>query len=179
MSKASCLSLQRHILSVVFAGVLSLFAVSASAEPVLRIVSFTAAGSDQQKELDKITPVSMMERRFAGRFAKEWIAAWHSHGLERILENYEDDFGMSSPIIATLAGEPSGTLRGKTAVRAYWAKALEKAPNLRFELLAALAGVDSVTVYYRGHRGLSAEVLHFGPRGKVRTAFAHYAEASG
>jgi hypothetical protein len=42
--------------------------------------------------------------------------------------------------------------------------------------LTALAGVDSVTVYYKGHRGLSAEVLHFGPSGKVRAAFAHYAE---
>jgi len=112
-----------------------------------------------------------MERGFAERFAKEWIAAWNSHDLERILEHYEDDFEMSSPIIATLDGEPSGTLRGKAAVRAYWAKALRKVPHLRFEFLTALAGVDSVTVYYRGHRGLSAEVLHFGPRGKVRAAF--------
>jgi hypothetical protein len=35
-----------------------------------------------------------------------------------------------------------------------------------------------VTVYYRGHRGLAAEVLHFGPGGKVRAGFAHYAEWS-
>lgn len=58
---------------------------------------------------------------------------------------------------------------------AYWAQALHKVPDLRFELVTALAGVDSVTVYYKGHRGLSAEVLHFGPGGKVRAAFAHYA----
>lgn len=51
-----------------------------------------------------------MESGFAGRFAKEWIAAWNSHA-----------------------------------------------------------------VYYKGHGGLSAEVLHFGPSGKVRAAFAHYA----
>jgi hypothetical protein len=51
-------------------------------------------------------------------------------------------------------------------------------PNLNFVLLTALAGVNSVTVYYKGHRGLSAEVLHFGPHGKVRAAFAHYAERS-
>jgi hypothetical protein len=83
---------------------------------------------------------------------------------------------MSSPIITTLIGEPSGKLRGKAAVGAYWAKALRAIPDLRFELLAALAGVNSVTVYYRGHRGLAAEVLHFSPSGKVREAFAHYAE---
>ena len=33
-------------------------------------------------------------------------------------------------------------------------------------------------VYYRGHRGLAAEVLHFSASGKVREAFAHYAEWS-
>lgn len=117
----------------------------------------------------------MMEKEFAQRFADEWIAAWNSHDLDRILAHYEDDFEMSSPIIPVLAGEPSGKLRGKAAVGAYWAKALQKIPDLRFELVTALAGVDSVTVYYKGHRGFSAEVLHFGPGGKVRAAFAHYA----
>lgn len=120
----------------------------------------------------------MMEKGFAERFAKEWVAAWNSHDLERILEHYEDDFEMSSPIIVTLMGEPSGKLKGKAAVGAYWAKALKALPGLRFELLSVLAGTQSVTVYYKGHRGLSAEVLHFGPGGKVRTAFAHYAEWS-
>jgi hypothetical protein len=117
-----------------------------------------------------------LEKGFAERFAKEWVAAWNSHDLERILSHYEDDFEMSSPIITALVGEPSGRLRGKTAVGAYWAKALQSIPNLRFEVLTALAGVNSITVYYSGHRGLAAEVLHFGPSGKVREAFAHYAE---
>jgi ketosteroid isomerase-like protein len=118
-----------------------------------------------------------MEKVFVERFAAEWIAAWNSHDLNRILEHYEDDFEMSSPIIGALAGEPSGKLRGKAAVAAYWTKALRNAPDLRFELVTALAGVDSVTVYYKGHRGLCAEVLHFSPGGKVRAAFAHYSEA--
>lgn len=109
------------------------------------------------------------------RFAREWIAAWNSHDLERILAHYEDDFEMSSPIIPVLAGEPSGRLRGKGPVGAYWSKALEKTPDLHFDLVTVLAGVDSVTLYYRGHRGLAAEVLHFSASGKVRAAFAHYA----
>ena len=119
-----------------------------------------------------------MEKGFAERFAKEWIAAWNSHDLERILAHYEDDFEMSSPIITTLIGECSGKLRGKVAISAYWAKALRSIPNLRFELLAALAGVNSITVYYQGHRGLAAEVLHLNASGKVKEAFAHYAEWS-
>jgi len=116
-----------------------------------------------------------MDEGFAMRFAREWIAAWNSHDLERILAHYEDDFEMSSPIIPVLAGEPSGRLRGKGPVGAYWSKALGKTPDLHFDLVTVLAGVDSVTLYYRGHRGLSAEVLHFSASGKVRAAFAHYA----
>ena len=117
-----------------------------------------------------------MEKEFAKRFAAEWIAAWNSHDLEVVLAHYEDDFEMSSPIIRTLVGEPSGKLRGKAAVGAYWARALKKIPDLHFELVNVLSGVDSVTIYYKGHRGLAAEVLHFGPGGKVRSAFAHYAD---
>src|SRR5262249_19019747 len=94
------------------------------------------------------------------------------HDLDRILAHYEEDFEMSSPIIIALVGEHSGKLRGKTAVGAYWAQALQSIPNLRFELLAALAGVNTITIYHRGHRGLAAEVLHLGPSGKVREAFA-------
>jgi ketosteroid isomerase-like protein len=118
----------------------------------------------------------MMAPGFAERFAKEWVAAWNAHDLDRVLSHYEDDFEMSSPVIVSMVGEPSGTLRGKPAIRAYWAKALKLLPNLRFELLTALAGVNSVTVYYKGHRGLVAEVFHFGASGKVSKAYAHYAE---
>lgn len=119
-----------------------------------------------------------MESEFAERFVADWIAAWNSHDLERILGHYEEDFEMSSPVITALVGEPSGKLRGKPAVRAYWARALQKIPDLHFELVTALFGVDSVTVYYKGHRGLCAEVLHFSSGGKVRAAFAHYTEGT-
>lgn len=119
-----------------------------------------------------------MTNEFAQCFAHEWIAAWNSHDLQRILAHYEDDFEMSSPVIPVLVGEPSGKLRGKAAVGAYWAQALRKLPDLHFELVTVLAGVDSVTIYYKGHRGLCAEVLHFGPAGQVRAAFAHYAVQS-
>lgn len=118
----------------------------------------------------------LVSPEFAERLAGEWIEAWNAHDLERVLSHYEDDFEMSSPIIRSLAGEPSGTLKGKAAVRAYWAKALASLPQLRFELVGALAGVGSVTVCYHGHRGLAAEVFQFGAGGKVSKASAHYGE---
>ena len=115
-----------------------------------------------------------MEKYFADRFAKEWVEAWNSHDLERVLKHYEDVFEMTSPLIVKMTGEPGGTLRGKAAVGAYWAKALEAIPNLHFDLLSVLVGVNSVTLYYNGHRGPSAEVLYFSSGGKVAKAVAHY-----
>jgi hypothetical protein len=117
----------------------------------------------------------MLDKTFAAHFASEWIAAWNSHDLPRILSHYADDFEMSSPVIIQIVGEPSGKLKGKQAVGAYWSKALERLPDLHFKLLTTLVGVDSVTLYYKGPRGLSAEVFHFGSGGKVIRAYAHYA----
>jgi hypothetical protein len=117
----------------------------------------------------------MLTRDFGDHFAAEWIAAWNTHDLERILAHYADDFEMSSPYIAQLLGEPSGTLKGKVSVGDYWRRALERAPTLQFELVATLVGVDSVVLYYKGARGMAAEVFFFDAADKVTKAFAHYA----
>lgn len=118
----------------------------------------------------------MLTKEFADHFATEWIASWNSHDLNRILAHYTDDFQMSSPRIVTIAGEPSGTLRGKAAIGAYWQKALALIPDLHFELQTTLLGVDSITLYYRGVRGgLAAEVFFFDAEQRVFKACAHYA----
>lgn len=117
-----------------------------------------------------------MDKSFAEHFAAEWIESWNARDLNRVLTHYAEDFEMSSPVITQVTGEPSGTLKGKAAVGAYWKKALELAPDLKFELLSVLTGVSSITLYYKGARGrLAAEVFHFGPDQKVTMAFAHYA----
>jgi ketosteroid isomerase-like protein len=117
-----------------------------------------------------------MEKSFADTFAADWINSWNSHDLERVLSHYADDFEMSSPVIIEVAGEPSGILHGKAAVRAYWSAALKHIPDLHFELISVLVGVRSITLYYKGARDrLAAEVFHFGSDEKVTSAFAHYA----
>lgn len=117
----------------------------------------------------------MLDLAFAQTFAAEWIAAWNSHDLSRILRHYSADFEMSSPVIVQLMGEPSGKLVGQTAVGDYWAKALARLPDLHFELTTFYIGVDSLTLCYNGPRGQSAEVFHFNSQGLVVRAYAHYA----
>ncbi len=116
----------------------------------------------------------MLDKTFADRFAADWIDAWNTHDLERVLSHYTDDFEMSSPVIITLAGVPSGTLTGKKKISAYWAKSLQQSPDLHFELITTMVGINSITLYYKGVRGLSAEVFHFNLEGKVTRAYAHY-----
>ena len=117
----------------------------------------------------------MIDKEFAEHFTKEWIDSWNSHDLDRILFHYSDNFEMSSPVIVTIAGEPSGKLKGKNSVGAYWKKALELIPDLRFDLVSTLTGVDSITIYYKGPRGMGAEVFQFNPDRKIERAYAHYA----
>ena len=116
----------------------------------------------------------MLAKSFAEHFAIEWIAAWNSHDLDRILSHYTDDFEMSSPVIAQIAGEPSGVLKGKKSIGAYWKRALELQPTLRFELAEVLTGATSVTLCYLGPRGKGAEVFFFNEQVKVYKAAAHY-----
>ncbi|CAD7696312.1 unnamed protein product [Ostreobium quekettii] len=120
-------------------------------------------------------PPTMIDSEFARGFAEEWIEAWNSHDLDRILAHYTDDFEMSSPFIVEIAGDASGTLRGREAVGAYWKRALERMPELRFELVDVLVGAQSVVIYYKSVKGrMAAEALTFDDDGRVVRGSGHY-----
>ena len=117
----------------------------------------------------------MITREFAIQFTEEWINAWNSRDLERILSHYSDDFVMSSPRIANVVGDESGVLTGKDAIGSYWRRALELLPELQFEFILFFLGSDSLVLYYRSVRGLVAEVFFFDPAGKIVRSAANYA----
>ncbi|MBN1346249.1 MAG: nuclear transport factor 2 family protein [Phycisphaerae bacterium] len=119
----------------------------------------------------------MISSAQARSFAEDWIAAWNSHDLDRVLDHYTDDFELSSPFIVYVANEPSGKLKGKEAVRQYWEGALTLVPDLHFELIQAMTGINSIIIHYRsvGER-LAAETMFFDEGGKVTRVIAHYSE---
>jgi ketosteroid isomerase-like protein len=103
-----------------------------------------------------------MDLDFAKRFAAQWAAEWNSHDLDRVLVHYTADVVFASPLIVQLMGDPSGEVRGRKALRAYWAKALEMAPDLHFTVEDVRVSVDSIVINFRNQRGQpSAEVLTF------------------
>lgn len=116
-----------------------------------------------------------MNHDFATSFATDWLQAWNTHELDRVLSHYSDDFEMFSPVIVQVMGIPEGRLQGKAAVGAYWAKALSLFPDLKFTHLCTLVGVDSITINYVGATGKrAAEVFHFNELRQVVRAHAHY-----
>ncbi|MFD8708518.1 nuclear transport factor 2 family protein [Kitasatospora sp. NPDC059648] len=103
-----------------------------------------------------------MDHEFATRFAREWAADWNSHDLERILAHYTEDIVFASPRIVDLVGDPTGEVRGKEALRVYWAKGLQHLPDLHFTVEDVRASVDTLVINYRNERGRGvAEVLTF------------------
>lgn len=112
----------------------------------------------------------------ATRFAHDWVEAWNSHDLERILSHYADDATLTSPLVHQIVGGDQPSVRGKTALRAYFKRGLDAYPDLTFTLWGVYAGVESVVVHYRSVRGMgSAELMRIGADGRVCEVVAHYA----
>ena len=106
-------------------------------------------------------------------FGHEWVEAWNSHDLDRIVSHYAEDIEFRTPMAERLVG--TGLILGKAALREYWSKALEIAPHLEFKLQRVYAGHGVVTVAYTNHRGQwAAETCEFGDDGLVHRSSACY-----
>ena len=108
-------------------------------------------------------------------FARHWISAWNAHDLDAILSHYADDVVLTSPVAARLLNDPSGTVRGKPALHAYFQIGLETYSDLRFELLDVMTGLASVVLCYRNQKGTkTAEFMEFDSNEKVSRVVANY-----
>lgn len=115
-----------------------------------------------------------MDATEAKTFAHEWLAAWNSHDLDRIMGHYDQDVEFRSPFMAVLGIEPSGVLRGAGPLRAYFAAGLARLPDLRFDLLHVLTGVGSLTIVYRTQRGWTVAEQMARDAGRVTAVSVYY-----
>ncbi len=88
-----------------------------------------------------------MTREFATAFAREWVKAWNAHDIEKILSHYSEDFIIETPMAIKLYPQSHGIVVGKSEVRKYWTIGLERSPDLKFELLDLLIGVNSIGLH--------------------------------
>lgn len=118
----------------------------------------------------------MITEDFAKAFAAKWVAAWNSHDLDIILSHYSEDFIIETPKALLMVPESKGIVSGKENVRAYWTIGLQRIPNLHFEIIDVLTGINSMTIYYLNTAtgSKSAENLFFNEAGEVHRAFVMY-----
>ena len=109
------------------------------------------------------------------KFAQEWINSWNSHNLNEILKHYSHTIEITTPMIRLAAGIERDSLRGKMALRDYWEQALNRIPDLHFELIEVTRGVNSIALYYKSVMSKKCiEVMFFDDDGKVDRMFAYY-----
>jgi ketosteroid isomerase-like protein len=81
--------------------------------------------------------------------ARKWFAAFNSADLEALLSLYADDAVHYSPKLKLRKPETEGFVRGKAALRDWWADAFNRLPGLRYEYTTLTADEDRVFMEYR------------------------------
>jgi hypothetical protein len=105
---------------------------------------------------------------------KHWVAAFESKDLDRALAFYTNDVIFHSPLVARLSDEPSGTVQGKAALRAY-VKGFEVFDTSSSPCSTCCAA-STASRPLRGITGTHVvEVLFFDKDGVVRESCVHYA----
>jgi len=118
----------------------------------------------------------MIDAEFVQAFARDWVKAWNDYDIEAILSHYAEDVVFHSPRIRVVTGRDADAVHGKTELRDYWGRALDKQRNLYFEVEQILPGSDALTILYTNERAqYVAETFVFGAAGKVVRAIAAYA----
>jgi chromate reductase, NAD(P)H dehydrogenase (quinone) len=121
-----------------------------------------AAGPDEASEAHRGRAGAPVDQRAAVEFAAAWERAWNAHDLDALLRHFAEDVVFTSPVAAQLLPGSDGVIRGREALRAYWAHALGLLPELHFTVEAVYTGLETVVINYRNHAGNRVcEVLRF------------------
>jgi len=117
----------------------------------------------------------MISQEQANIFSRQWIDAWNSHDIDRIIEHYAENIVLVSPVAERLLG--FSEVQGIDAVRQYFMKGLQSYPDLQFELQHIFLGQESIVLFYINQNGVRAgEFMQLDHHGKVVRMVAHYSE---
>lgn len=92
------------------------------------------------------------------------------------MDHYDEQVELTSPVALALLKNGNGVIHGKAALREYFKRGLQAYPQIRFELLDVLWGVETIVLCYankvRGSK--TAEVMQLTAAGKVCRVWANY-----
>lgn len=108
-------------------------------------------------------------------FARQWVDEWNHHDVDAVLDHFADDVEFCSPVAAAVTGDPSGVVRGRDALRAYWTSALGSHPDLHFDLDDVHVGIGAIAIRHRNQTGRGCtEIAVFDGNGKVARGWGLY-----
>ena len=118
---------------------------------------------------------TVMEYDAAVNKAKAWVDAWNARDLDAVMAHYAEDVAVCSPLVVKRLGIADGWLRGKSALREYFATGRGNAA-LRFEFEDVRFGVGAMVVLYRRENGMRvSDTVEFNAEGEITRMVACYA----
>jgi heme-degrading monooxygenase HmoA/ketosteroid isomerase-like protein len=107
---------------------------------VVRESRFAAATRERREQIrDPARLIAIAER---------WLACFARRDLDGLLALYADDATHTSPKIRARHPDTGGLLRGRPALRAWWADSFERLPELRYEPTSITADARRAYVEY-------------------------------
>jgi hypothetical protein len=87
----------------------------------------------------------------ADSWVELWLNHWNKRNLEGLLELYANDVQVRSPLAKLYAS--GGVIKGKAALRTYWAETMRRMPNSSLEKVAVYTGHLSLALHCRDNIG--------------------------
>jgi ketosteroid isomerase-like protein len=106
----------------------------------------------------------------ARAFADRWISEWNRKDVEAVLSHFSESVVFTSPRAKAIVG--SSRVEGKSSLREYWRKAIDRIQTIHFTLDYVISDGDRVSIVYiaeiDGRRMRCVEFMFFGDDGLVR-----------
>jgi hypothetical protein len=102
-------------------------------------------------------------------FANQWISEWNRKDVEAMLSHFSEGVVFTSPRAKAVLGSPR--VEGKSRLREYWTKAIDRIQTMRFALDYVISDEHRMGIVYNaeidGRRVRSVEFLAFGDDGLI------------
>ena len=112
----------------------------------------------------------MRARIDARTFADRWISEWNRKGVEAVLSQFSENVVFTSPRAKAVVG--SSRIEGKSSLREYWTKAIDRIQTIHFTLDYVISDGDRIGIVYiaeiDARRMRCVEFMVFGADGLVR-----------
>jgi steroid delta-isomerase-like uncharacterized protein len=80
--------------------------------------------------------------------ALQWFDAFNRHDLEALLRLYHEDAEHYSPKLKLHQPQTMGLIKGKPALRAWWADAFTRLPELHYHIVRIMSDEEQVFMEY-------------------------------